>query len=359
MSKNPGYVGFANLPNQVHRKFARKGFDFTIAVVGESGLGKSTLISSLFLIDLFEDEERHIPTAEEKMHKTVEIEPYTVEIDERGVKVRLTVVDTPGYGDSLNGSDQFSAITDFVDEKFEAYFQDEIGLNRRHINDHRVHACLYFISPLGYGLKPLDIEFMRNLQGKVNIIPIIAKADTLTRHEVERLKRRIMEQLETYKIKFYNLPEAEEDEEEGFVEQLNTLRSAMPFAVVGSTQTFEVKGRKIRGRLYPWGVVELENQQHSDFVALRNMLISHMQDLQEVTHDVHYENFRAQKLANEPDAIYGNDPLQRQRDTILAEKDKELQQLKEMMAKMQAQINAQGYQGSASSSDKSKKTHNI
>ena len=29
-----GYVGFANLPNQVHRKSVRKGFQFTIMVVG-------------------------------------------------------------------------------------------------------------------------------------------------------------------------------------------------------------------------------------------------------------------------------------------------------------------------------------
>lgn len=31
-----GYVGFANLPNQVHRKSVRKGFQFTAMVVGAS-----------------------------------------------------------------------------------------------------------------------------------------------------------------------------------------------------------------------------------------------------------------------------------------------------------------------------------
>lgn len=29
-----GYVGFANLPNQVYRKAVKKGFDFTLMVVG-------------------------------------------------------------------------------------------------------------------------------------------------------------------------------------------------------------------------------------------------------------------------------------------------------------------------------------
>lgn len=30
-----GYVGFANLPNQVYRKSVKKGFEFTLMVVGE------------------------------------------------------------------------------------------------------------------------------------------------------------------------------------------------------------------------------------------------------------------------------------------------------------------------------------
>lgn len=72
-------------------------------VLGESGLGKSTLINSLFLTDLYP--ERQISTASEKIKKTVNIEASTVEIEERGVKLRLTIVDTPGFGDSINSTD--------------------------------------------------------------------------------------------------------------------------------------------------------------------------------------------------------------------------------------------------------------
>lgn len=32
-----GYVGFANLPNQVYRKSVKRGFEFTLMVVGEAG----------------------------------------------------------------------------------------------------------------------------------------------------------------------------------------------------------------------------------------------------------------------------------------------------------------------------------
>ena len=51
--------------------------------------------------------------------------------------------------------------------------------------------------------------------------------------------------------------------------------------------------------MYPWGVVEVENLEHNDFIALRNMLIrTHMQDLKDVTNNVHYENFRFIKLSS-------------------------------------------------------------
>lgn len=40
-------------------------------------------------------------------------------------------------------------------------------------------------------LKPIDIEFMRRLHTKVNLIPVIAKADTLTEEEVMLFKRRV------------------------------------------------------------------------------------------------------------------------------------------------------------------------
>jgi hypothetical protein len=42
----------------------------------------------------------------------------------------------------------------------------------------------------------------------------------------------------------------------------------------------------------------VENLEHCDFIALRNMLIrTHLQDLKDVTNNVHYENYRCRKLA--------------------------------------------------------------
>ena len=79
----------------------KRGFDFTLMVVGEAGLGKSTLVNSLFLSDLYND--RKMPPVDERIKKTVDIQKTTMEIEEKGVKLRLTVVDTPGFGDNLDG----------------------------------------------------------------------------------------------------------------------------------------------------------------------------------------------------------------------------------------------------------------
>ena len=46
----------------------------------------------------------------EKIERTVQIEASTVEIEERGVKLRLTVVDTPGYGDAINSQDWWGEV---------------------------------------------------------------------------------------------------------------------------------------------------------------------------------------------------------------------------------------------------------
>ncbi|XP_021271093.1 uncharacterized protein LOC110407590 isoform X2 [Numida meleagris] len=287
------YVGFATLPNQVHRKSVKKGFDFTLMVAGESGLGKSTLVNSLFLTDMYRD--RKLLNAEERITQTVEITKHVVDIEEKGVKLRLTIVDTPGFGDAVNNTECWKPVADYIDQQFEQYFRDESGLNRKNIQDNRVHCCIYFISPFGHGLRPLDVEFMRALHQRVNIVPVLAKADTLTPAEVERMKNKIREEIDHYGIRIYQFPECDSDEDEEFKLQDQALKESIPFAVIGSNTVVEAKGRRVRGRLYPWGIVEVENPSHCDFVKLRTMLVrTHMQDLKDVTRETHYENYRTQ-----------------------------------------------------------------
>nr|XP_014682641.2 septin-5 isoform X6 [Equus asinus] len=386
------YVGFATLPNQVHRKSVKKGFDFTLMVagewawlpggagqwparlfmapwtdstpslylwVGESGLGKSTLVHSLFLTDLYKD--RKLLSAEERINQTVEILKHTVDIEEKGVKLKLTIVDTPGFGDAVNNSECWKPITDYVDQQFEQYFRDESGLNRKNIQDNRVHCCLYFISPFGHGLRPVDVGFMKALHEKVNIVPLIAKADCLVPGEIRKLKERIREEIDKFGIHVYQFPECDSDEDEDFKQQDRELKpspapsqESAPFAVIGSNTVVEAKGQRVRGRLYPWGIVEVENQAHCDFVKLRNMLIrTHMHDLKDVTCDVHYENYRAHciqqmtsKLTQDsrmesPIPILPLPTPDAETEKLIRMKDEELRRMQEMLQKMKQQMQDQ------------------
>lgn len=104
-------------------------------------------------------------------------------------------------------------------------------------------------------------------------MPVIAKADVLTKREIARLKQRILDEINEHGIKIYPLPECDSDEDEDYKEQVRQLKEAIPFAVCGANTLLEVRGRKVRGRLYPWGVVEVENPEHCDFIKLRTMLM--------------------------------------------------------------------------------------
>uniref|UniRef100_A0A0A9Y2S3 Septin n=2 Tax=Lygus hesperus TaxID=30085 RepID=A0A0A9Y2S3_LYGHE len=347
------YIGFATLPEQIHRKSVKRGFDFTLMVVGESGLGKSTLVNSLFLSDLYKD--RKIPEVADKLERTTTIERKTMDIEERGVKLRLTVVDTPGFGDALNCDDSWKVVVNYIDDQFRQYFTDESGLNRKNIQDNRVHCCLYFIPPYGHGLRQIDVELMKRLHQKVNIVPVIGKADALTLPEIKKLKQRILDDIGEHGIQIYQFPECDSDEDEEFKQQDRELKASLPFSVIGSNTVIEVGGSRTRGRQYPWGVVEVENPKHSDFNKLRNMLITtHMQDLKDVTEDVHYENFRAQCISQisqqafrergklKRDSVPPNlDPTMiTETDRLLLQKDEEIRRMQDMLAQMQQKLKA-------------------
>jgi len=102
-----------------------------------------------------------------------------------------------------------------------------------------------------------------------------------------------------------------------------------PFAIVGSTHVKEIlvggeqraTKQRVRVREYPWGIVEVDNLGHNDFVALRDMIRNNLIDLIEVsfyvflyflltlffyvTKSVHYENYRMHNL---PQSVLDSDP---------------------------------------------------
>ncbi|CAF1215539.1 unnamed protein product [Adineta ricciae] len=285
-------VGFVSLPDQVHRRAVKKGFEFNLMVVGQSGLGKSTFINTLFQTELYGQD---FPSTVHRKKKTVTIDSSSIILKEKGVQLRLTIVDTPGFGDSVDNSNCWQPIIDYIDSKYEEYLNAESRVVRKaHIIDNRIHACLYFITPSGHSLQSLDIEFMKRLHDRVNIIPVIAKADTLTSDELRLFKKSIMQDITNEKIKLYEFPDHNDEN------KLNkTYKDKVPFAIVGSNFVLERGTKRSRVRQYAWGTVDVEDEAHSDFIALRSMIIkTNLNDLRDVTHNNHYENYRYKKLSS-------------------------------------------------------------
>jgi septin 7 len=95
-----------------------------------------------------------------------------LDIEENGVRLRLTVVDTPGFGDFVNNDNRYphvfatasfflralkflclpswKPIVENIEARFDAYLEQENRVNRQKLVDNRVHACLYFIQPTGH-----------------------------------------------------------------------------------------------------------------------------------------------------------------------------------------------------------------
>jgi septin 7 len=107
----------------------------------------------------------------------------------------------------------------------------------------------------------------------------------------------ILSDIAHHQIRIFQAPQYENDDEETIGEN-EEIAAKIPFAVVGSDREVQTRdGRSVRGRAYPWGVIEVDNEEHCDFVKLRQMLIrTNMEELREHTNDVLYENWRSEKL---------------------------------------------------------------
>ncbi|XP_028656729.1 septin 10 isoform X2 [Erpetoichthys calabaricus] len=283
-----GHVGFDSLPDQLVNKSTNQGFCFNILCVGETGIGKSTLMDTLFNTSFENFESSHF-------EPKVKLRAQTYELNESNVRLKLTIVNTVGFGDQMNKQQSYQPVVDYIDAQFESYLQEELKIKRSLYNYHdsRIHVCLYFISPTGHSLKSLDLVTMKKLDSKVNIIPVIAKADTISKSELHKFKIKIMSELVSNGVQIYQFPIDDES-----VAKINsTMNGHLPFAVVGSTEEVKIGNKMVKARQYPWGVVQVENENHCDFVKLREMLICvNMEDLREQTHTRHYELYRRCKL---------------------------------------------------------------
>ncbi|KAJ7358012.1 putative cell division control protein CDC3 [Mycena albidolilacea] len=250
--KITGHVGFSNLPNQIQCKSFQDGFQLAVMVLGESGLDKTTLINTLFDSRICVPREPLHPAAD--WPKMVAIENIQANIEENGVRLCLTVVDTPGFGNFVDNSKS---------------------------------------------LKQIGIEFMQKLHHRVNLIPVVAKADTMTNEDIVDFKVRILSDLEIHGINIFQAPIYEDDnnDDESILETEEIVH-AIPFVIVRSSNTVQTCDRcMVHGHAYPWGVVKVDNPTHCNFGKLQQLLIyMNMEELHEHTNNMFFEVWQSEQL---------------------------------------------------------------
>lgn len=271
------------------RKFLKKGLQLSIMVVGETGIGKATFVNTLCGKNV-------LPVGRTPQRDQLIIENHEATISGGNTTITLDVVLVSGLGDFVNNSQSTEKVVKYLEDQYEASLQEECKIQRTpHHHDSRVHAALYFIRPTGKGLRALDIKCMKDLSKRCNVIPIISKSDMLNRHEKALNKSLIMRQIKEHQIEIYDPSQCFEDVDGEF-----DGASMVPFSVVAGTDKQIIAGVQCNVRKLAFGVVNIDDPDHSDFGILKTCLFGAcLQDLKDLTDDYYYESYRTERLTNE------------------------------------------------------------
>lgn len=268
----------ASLPDQRKHIVNNKGASFSMIVCGESGTGKSTFIRALFGSEFMENCEvtDNIPMKMSEIVQTTKIEVYHQLVCEDSMNLDLTVVDTPGFGNFVNNSYAWIPVVNYIQAQNIHYMCQEEQPDRTQLCDTRVNLCIYFLPPTGR-ISELDVKAMQEIGARTNLIPIIAKADSMTPEDLEEQKNLIREAICENNICVYS--------QDGY---------EPPFSIVSSDQTIMTpEGKLVRGREYRWGIVDINNDQHSEFDKLRKYVFEkYMQNIIETTDTRFYQPYR-------------------------------------------------------------------
>ncbi|KAF9169177.1 hypothetical protein BGX21_000912 [Mortierella sp. AD011] len=122
----------------------------------------------------------------------------------------LTFVTLPGYSSTINPSTILSMTDDYINHHLHtatSIFSPAIPSSQlawfliAGSSAHSLPTCAFYF--VLYELKPIDIIYMKMIHERVNLIPIITKADTLPKNELWILKKRMLRQLKLNGIRIH------------------------------------------------------------------------------------------------------------------------------------------------------------
>ncbi|KAF1975399.1 septin [Bimuria novae-zelandiae CBS 107.79] len=368
-----------NSPRRVRRR--KDPTPFNVLVIGGKNSGKSSFIEFLRTALALPNKQRpHTPSpppsavAPESQFTSQYLE---TEVD--GERVGLTLWDSEGLEKNMVDY-QLTVLTAFLESKFEDTFGEEQKVVRSPgAKDTHIHCVFLVLDParldanivdskksgsrvVGGLDQALDINVLRELQGRTTVIPVISKADTITTAHMRHLKKLVWDTLKRSKLdplEALNLDDSEDEEEfderdedayvrsDGDSGVLNKIldksssedgsdaeshrsgsrspptsppsakrnHTRKPSAMSASIDKEDPEGPflplsiispdpyepDVIGRKFPWGFADPYNEEHCDFVRLRESVFNEWRaELREVSRERWYESWRTQRLQKVP-----------------------------------------------------------
>ena len=208
-------TGVANIPNQIHYHHSKRKIHINIMlfgilsiksnwliniltywiyIIGETGLGKTGFINNILGQPIFNDT---ITSQDNNTASKTQIRIRSQEIEESGSRALLSIVDLPEFGGKQGKKESGQAAISYIEDQSEASLREESQLRRQQkdFRDTRIHTILYFHNPNAHKLSQLDISLIGRMSRLANVLVVIAKGDTLLRHEYLRIKNNMRDSL--------------------------------------------------------------------------------------------------------------------------------------------------------------------
>lgn len=263
-----------------------------------------------------------------------------VESEFDGERVGLTLWDSDGLDGNLVDL-QTRGIVGFLESKFEDTLMEEVRVVRSpQVRDTHIHCTFLLLDPVnldrniavarkqgrskvsdprlvGILDEEMDVQVLRAIQGKTTVVPVISKADIVTTPHMAYLKMAVRDSLKKAKVdplETLTLREKGEDEEEYDPEEWNDYDGrngyasshqeggggegfSIPFSILSpDPETLESVGDEV-GRRYPWGFADPFDDEHCDFVSLKETVFGEWRnELQAASREICYERWRTDRL---------------------------------------------------------------
>lgn len=353
----------------------------SILIVGTANSGKTSFLEFLKTALALPAKKRSKSTAEyddrPKAPPSGNFVPHYLETEIDAERVGLTLWDSEGLEKNVVDL-QLREMLSFLESKFEETFAEEMKVVRSPgVQDTHIHAVFLVLDPsrldrniaaakaasakgqanggkhyphtriLGGLDEDLDLQVLRTLQGKTTVIPVIAKADTITTKHMNVLKRTVAESLK--KANLDPLEALGLDDEDGSVADSNRIEEEdedqvsepsegeagetdpelpiqgqesspkskrlssgsvrrhkgsdenlkedeVPFLPL-SILSPDIYEPEVIGRQFPWGFADPYNEEHCDFVRLKETVFSEWRgELRELSREQWYEGWRTSRL---------------------------------------------------------------